>query len=116
MADQCLIRRHTGSTTDRDTGNSMPTYATVYAGPCRVQQQVAIARPHDVGQDAVWLTRFDLQLPVATSVGLQVGDLVTITSAAYDPDLTGRLFAVNELAHKTDASSRRVGIIEKTGS
>jgi hypothetical protein len=40
---------------------------------------------------------------------------VTITTSVNDPDLTGRVFAVNELAHKTEATSRRIGVIEVTG-
>jgi hypothetical protein len=116
MADACTIRRASGSgTTDPVTGVPSQTYTTLYTGKCRVQQQVAIARPHDVGEDRVWLVRFDLQLPMATSAGLEVGDRVTITASVADPDLTGRVFMVNELAHKTEATSRRVGIIEVTG-
>ncbi len=30
------------------------------------------------------------------------------------PDLTGRVFRVQELAHKTDASARRLGVVERT--
>jgi hypothetical protein len=116
MADACTIRRASGSgTTDPVTGVPSQTYTTLYTGKCRVQQQVAIARPHDVGEDKVWLVRFDLQLPMATSAGLEVGDRVTITASVADPDLTGRVFMVNELAHKSEATSRRVGIIEVTG-
>jgi hypothetical protein len=116
MADACTIRRASGSgTTDPVTGVPSQTYTTLYSGKCRVQQQVAIARPHDVGEDRVWLVRFDLQLPMATSAGLEVGDRVTITASVADPDLTGRVFMVNELAHKTEATSRRIGVIEVTG-
>jgi hypothetical protein len=116
MADACTIRRASGSgTTDPVTGVPSQAYTTLYTGKCRVQQQVAIARPHDVGEDKVWLVRFDLQLPMATSAGLEVGDRVTITASVADPDLTGRVFMVNELAHKSEATSRRVGIIEVTG-
>jgi hypothetical protein len=116
MVDACTIRRPSGSgTTDPVTGVPSQSYTTLYTGKCRIQQQVAIARPHDVGEDKVWLVRFDLQLPMATSAGLEVGDRVTITTSVNDPDLTGRVFAVNELAHKTEATSRRIGIIEVTG-
>jgi hypothetical protein len=116
MVDACTIRRPSGSgTTNPVTGVPSQTYTTLYTGKCRIQQQVAIARPHDVGEDKVWLVRFDLQLPMATSAGLEVGDRVTITTSVNDPDLTGRVFAVNELAHKTEATSRRIGIIEVTG-
>jgi hypothetical protein len=117
MGDACTIRReNTSDTTDPVTGVGTRTYTTIYTGKCRVQQQAAIARPHDVGENEVWLVRFDLQLPVATSAGLRVGDQVTITASVNDPDLIGRVFAVNELAHKSEATSRRVGIIEETAS
>lgn len=117
MADACTIRRaNTTDTTDPVTGVGTTTYTTLYTGKCRIQQQVAIARPHDVGEDKVWLVRFDLQLPVGTSSGLRVGDKVTITSSVNDPDLVNRVFEVNELAHKSEATSRRVGIVERTGS
>jgi hypothetical protein len=117
MADACTIRReNTSDTTDPVTGVGTTSYTTLYSGKCRVQQAVAIARPHDVGEDKVWTVRFDLQLPVATSAGLQVGDQVTITTAVNDPDLTGRVFTVNELAHKSEPTSRRVGIVEVTDS
>jgi hypothetical protein len=46
--------------------------------------------------------------------GLEVGDEVTIT-ASRDPDLIGRAFLVRDLFHKTDASSRRVQLTERTG-
>lgn len=115
MADACTIRREsTGDTTNPVTGVGATTYTTLYTGQCRVQQQAVIARPHDVGEDKIWMVRFDLQLPVATTAGLQVGDQVTITAAVNDPDLVGRVFAVNELAHKSEATSRRIGIIEVT--
>lgn len=117
MADACTIKRlNSGGTTDPNTGYPTTTYTTLYTGKCRVQQQVAIARPHDVGEDKVWLVRFDLQLPVVGSEGLRVGDLVTITSSVNDADLVGRVFEVNELAHKSEATARRVGIVERTGS
>lgn len=116
MADACTIRRASGSgATDPVTGVPSQSYTTLYTGKCRVQQQVAIARPHDVGEDKVWLVRFDLQLPMETSAGLAVGDQVTITTSVNDPDLAGRVFAVNELAHKSEATSRRVGVVEVTG-
>jgi hypothetical protein len=72
MVDACTIQRPSGSgTTNPVTGVPSQTYTTLYTGKCRVQQQVAIARQHDVGEDKVWLVRFDLQLPMATSAGLR---------------------------------------------
>jgi hypothetical protein len=116
MVDTCTIRRRSGGTTDPDTGVPTQPYTTLYTGKCRVQQQTAIARPHDVGQDHVLVVRFDLQLPVVGSEGLRVDDEVTVTASVNDQDLVGRVFVINELAHKSEATARRVGMIERTGS
>lgn len=118
MVDACTIRRVTGKTTDEVTGQVTKTYLSPdpYAGKCRVQQQVAVARGHDVGEDHVYVVRFELQLPVAQTAGLRVGDEVTITACVNDPDLIGRPFIVIELAHKSEATARRIGVIERTGS
>lgn len=116
MQDACTIRRRNGGATDPVTGYPTQPYTTLYAGKCRVQQQVAIARPREVGEDHVLIVRFDLQLPVDGTEGLKVDDEVTITTAVNDADLTGRGFAILELAHKSEATARRVGIIERTGS
>lgn len=116
MQDACVIRRPSGSgTTNPVTGYPTPNDTTVYTGKCRVQQAVAVARPHDVAEDQVLVVRFDLQLPVAGTEGLQVKDEVTITAAFNDADLVGRVFTVWELAHKSESTARRVGIIERTG-
>lgn len=116
MIDACSIRRHNGGTTDPVTGYPTQPWTVLYAGKCRVQQAVAIARPHDVGEDYVLVVRFDLQLPVEQTTGLRVDDQVTITASVNDPDLNGRVFVVIELAHKSEATARRIGMIERTGT
>lgn len=117
MADACTIKRlNTSGTTNPDTGYPTSTYTTVYSGKCRIQQQAAIARPHSVGEDEVLIVRFDLQVPVVGTEGLKVNDIVTITAAVNDADLVGRIFQVWELVHKSEATARRVGITERTGS
>lgn len=118
MVDACTIRRRsTGGTTDPDTGSPTVAYLSPnpYAGKCRVQQAQASANQQDVGEDNLLLLRLEVQLPM-TVVGLEVGDEITITSSARDPDLVGRLFRIHDLAHKTDATARRVQVIERTGS
>lgn len=115
MVDACVIRRRTGAVTDPDTGASAPTYTTLYTGPCRVQSALAQAARADPGEDFVLLLRLELHVPMSV-VGLQVGDEATITAAAHDPDLAGRVFRIRDLAHKTHSTARRVGVIEKTAS
>lgn len=117
MVDTCTIRRRIGETTDPVTGAVTPTYLSPdpYAGKCRVQQPTATARPHDVGQDFQLLLRLEVQLPMSV-VGIEVGDEITITASAHDPDLVGRVFLAHDLAHKTDATARRIAVVERTGS
>jgi hypothetical protein len=110
--DTCTIKRVTGESTDID-GVITPTYTTLYSGVCRVQQQQPYAERHDAGQAYLLLLRLEVQLPM-TVVGLQPDDILTVVTSLMDPDLPGRVFIVRDLAHKTDASSRRVQCQEKT--
>jgi hypothetical protein len=116
MADACTIRRPSGGTTNPDTGYPTEPHTQLYAGKCRVQQITGTARPHDVGQDYVLLQRIDVQLPVVGTEGLKVGDEVLMTASVHDADLVGRTFLVHDLAHKSEATARRVSCTEKTGS
>lgn len=110
--DTCTIKRVTGEVTDVD-GNVTPTYTTLYTGVCRVQQQQPYAERHDAGQAYLLLLRLEIQLPM-TVVGLEPDDLLTVVTSLMDPDLPGRQFVIRDLAHKTDASSRRVQCQEVT--
>lgn len=117
MVDACTIRRASGSgTTDPVTGVGTQAYTDLYAGPCRIQQHQATADRQDIGEDSLMLLRLEVQLPVAGTEGLKVGDEITMTSAANDADLVGRVFRIHDLSHKTEATARRVQCIERTGS
>lgn len=113
MVDTCSIRRATGESTDGG-GNVITTWTGLYSGKCRVQQaRLGQATGQDPGESYQLLLRLEVQLPMSV-VGLQVGDEITITAAVRDPDLVGRVFLVRDLAHKTDATARRVGVTERT--
>lgn len=116
MVDTCTIRRRgPGEHTDPLTGVVTPSWQPIYSGKCRVQQSAlgAASSPADVGEAAVRLVAFELQLPM-TAVGLAEGDEVTITASVLDEDLDGRVFTVIGLAHKTHATARRVQVQEVT--
>jgi hypothetical protein len=117
MVDTCTIRRRTGVTTNQDTGVPTVTYLSPdpYAGKCRVQQHQAQSQQQTAGEDYLLLLRLEVQLPMSV-VGLEVGDEITVTASANDPDLPGRTFLIHDLAHKTDATARRVQCTERTGS
>jgi hypothetical protein len=115
MVDACTITRVGTRVTDTTTGEVTEPTSTLYTGQCRVQQKQADATEETVGEDRLLLLRLEVQLPMSVT-GLEVGDLITITSSVHDPDLPGRVFRVRDLAHKTHATSRRVQCVEKTGS
>jgi hypothetical protein len=113
MVDECVIRRRTGETTDDESGVVTPTYATVYAGKCRMQQPAATAQEQESGEAALLMVRFELQVPISV-VGVAADDEVQVTASVHDPDLVGRLFAVRGLFHKTHATARRIQVEERT--
>lgn len=115
MADTCSIRRATGQTTNTLTGQVTTTWTPLYTGKCRVQQSSlgASSGSADVGEAAIRLVAFELQLPM-TVTGLAEGDQITITASPLDEDLVDRVFTVVGLAHKTHATARRVQIQEVT--
>lgn len=115
MVDTCTIRRKTGVTTNPDTGQSTPTYVTVYQGKCKVQQATqAQAREERPGQAELLMVRRELHLPVATSGAVRAGDEVTIDVSVHDPGLTGRKLVVRDEAAKSMATARRLGVEEVT--
>lgn len=114
MQDTCLIRRVTGTITDTFSGVITSTYTTVYSGPCKVQEHQAQGHSADPGEDYTVVLMRELHLPVATSLGLQRNDLVSITASAGDPDLVGRTFLIRDEASKSLATARRLSIQEAT--
>jgi len=114
MVDACTIRRNAGNVTDPDTGASTPAYSVLYTGKCRVQGSLAQAGQLSAGGDYLLMLRLEVQLPISVT-GLKAGDEITIDDAVHDPDLPGRVFRIRDLMHKTHATARRVGVIEKTG-
>jgi uncharacterized protein DUF6093 len=114
MVDTCTITRAATTFTNPDTGQTTTSTTTVYTGACRVQQRVpGGARTTDVGEAHQLMLRMEVQLPMSVT-GVKVGDTVTVTASVHDADLAGRRFRVRELAHKTEATARRLGVEEIT--
>lgn len=107
MIDTCTIIRQTNGAMDENTGRIQRSEQPIYEGVCRVQNQRAMSRTEDVGEDRALLLPLEIQLPV-TATGLCVGDIITITASVNDPDLVGRVLAIRDLAHKSEATARRV--------
>jgi hypothetical protein len=115
MQDTVTIATKTGETTDDLTGAVTPTYGSpTYSGVCRVQigQNASSGGRTESGEASVVIYGVSLQLPVLTSTGVERGDRVTINTCVNDPDLVGRVFYVENLFSKSDATSRRLGLVE----
>lgn len=112
MLDTCTVHRPGEPVTDAD-GNVTPSLTLLYTGPCKVQQTLAQSSNPEAGghQFTVQDTRWDT--PVAAGVFV-VGDVVTITDAVLDPQLTGRVYRVTEPFHKTGATAQRTRVSEVT--
>ncbi len=116
MVDTCTIRRPISGEETDGYGTVVTSYADPdpYSGSCRVQQtRQTSSSERDIAEDQVVLLAVEVQLPM-TVTGLQIGAEIHMTASVSDPDLPGRVFRISSLAHKTDASARRVQCTERT--
>lgn len=110
MLDTCSIRRVAGTTTDAD-GVVAPTYSEpIYSGPCRVQTSEPQERTAEVAGATVTTQRYSVHIPVG-AYAPAIGDVVTIDTAALDPNLAGRIYRVSGLLHK-QATAYRLAVVE----
>lgn len=116
MVDSCVITRVTGRAPAAG-GHVTETLTTVYSGPCRFQQPGGYGRnaiPTPV--DPVLMHYRVLQLPVATSSGIEQGDRVTVVACVNDPSLVGAQLVVRDQDDgKSEATVRRLGVDQVTG-
>jgi hypothetical protein len=116
MQDTCTITRRATSSTDPETGVITPTQATVYSGPCKVQQAAPATNPTDVGEAAVYVGQLVLHLPVTdATAAVQPDDVVEIVTCVLDASLVGKTFKLRGPAHKSFATARRFPMVEVSG-
>ncbi len=123
MVDECIITRAgEGRGAFIESGPNAGQYdtperETIYTGKCRFQSAGianAASTVVDAGDRAADVQGGELQLPVADSGDVAVNDVVEITSAPTDPDRVGRKYNVSTRFEKTDATARRLRIMEVT--
>lgn len=104
MGSVCVIRRAAGSTPDPVTGVEVPTFTVVYSGPCSFKYSATLPNDLVVTGEQLVSQRPTLSLPVATSAGVRVDDVATITENALDAGLVGvvaRVAGVHAITHGT---------------
>jgi len=114
MVDTCQIQRVASLATDPDTGVVTPTYSTVYTGKCRLKLAVAVARPLTVGEAQEFTQHPILSLP-ATTTGILVDDILTVTASLLMPILVGRVFHLRAVPGQTHMTAARFEIFEIMG-
>lgn len=111
MTDACTITRAGAGEPvfDPETGGyTDPPAVTVYEGKCRVQMRGAAAVQNaQLGGEDVTFYDVEVSLPI-TVTDVEVGDLVTMTAAAFDDGLAGTSYRVHGLHAKSQATARRL--------
>lgn len=113
MIDTCTVHRLGPKVTNPANGKVAREQTPIYDGRCEFQQTVAQSAEAEAGehqfttQDAVWKT------PVGAGP-FKIDDVVKVTAAGEDPQLTGRAFRVTELFNKTYATAQRSRVEEVT--
>lgn len=116
MTDTWLITRATTGTT-APNGVVTRTPPTIYTGPGRMQQSPTGGNgaENTIGAAAVRTNVSTLQLPVAGSGDVQVGDSAQLTASVNDPARVGRRYTITGMPGKTDATARRFTVEEVNG-
>lgn len=114
MTDTCTIKRQTGSTTVGAVVT--PTYSTIYSGACKLQESSGLPRDAQPSPAApVLMVYRQLHLPVASSTGVQAGDLATMDTCVNDADMVGAVLVVRAERGKSYGTARRLDVEQQTG-
>jgi hypothetical protein len=115
MHDACEIHRPSvPGALDADTiDREYEPGDLVYSGPCRAFTYEPFESTPQSGQHVYTVQRKQIHIPVEET-GIQIDDVVTITTATLDPDLEGRTYRVAGLHHVTFARDQRLLVDEIT--
>lgn len=112
MSDSCVITRGGTPVWNSTTEQYDETDTTVYTGRCRVKMPGSMSLETDVGATERVAIRPEVHIP-ADVEGVAVGNRVTISSAAFNPSLTGSVFRVTSLFHDSQATAQRLDCTEE---
>lgn len=112
MKDSCRVNRASSKpATDPVTGKVTRASSEVYVGKCRLQQSLAQASTKEAGEHVFTEQGIQWQTPVGSGP-FKVGDMVTMTSSELDGQLVGKVYRVEELFNKSQATSQRCRVVE----
>lgn len=110
LTERCTIQHPTGGTTSPVTGAFVPTLTTTYTDqPCKVG---AVGPTNEQVAESTLVTLSPtITFPVDVT-GVVDQDVITITSAAFDPELVGRVYRVLGPTRRTFITRRQLNVIE----
>lgn len=111
MGDTCSIATTTRGRLGQSSLAYTVTSSVVYDGKCRVQSATQAQEAETGGQEVVHGV-YVVSVPVGAA-DVSVGDVVTVTAAAHDPNLQGRQFTVRSVETKSNATARRLTVEER---
>jgi hypothetical protein len=120
MTSTCLVTKDgAGDPTFNETTGQYtdPARVTVYEGKCRLQVTAIIAGSvdSDAGERLTTTQEAELQLPIGGTDDVAVDHQVKILTNPLDPALEDRVFSIVARHEKSQATSRRVRVVEVTG-
>jgi hypothetical protein len=118
MTASCTIERVVGGLGDMDPETLRYGSAgmeLIYEGKCRVQDRRDRDGADGAGERDQRIGGRSLHLPINGSAGVSVRDIVTILANPDDEALTGRVFTIDGRHEKSQATARRLPIVEVTG-
>jgi len=101
----------TSRTIDQTTGAEIVTSTQVYTGRVKIQSGATQESTPEAGGATLTVQRSEVHFPVGAFVPA-IGQVVTVTAAALDPLLIGRVFRVVALLHKSAATAYRLSVTE----
>lgn len=89
-----LVKRVIRVDTDPMTGQTVPVYEDVYAGPCLVYAHSNEAQVVNIVGTTPTVSRYAVILPAGAPI--QIGDVFTATSSPLAPELEGVLLRITD--------------------
>jgi len=113
MLDTVTIVRKS-ETFNETTGDYDIENESIYAGRARVQTYEPQTTMPEAGGHTYMVQTYSVHIPVG-SADVAIGDVITVTAAAIEPNLVGREYRVVGLLHKSLQTAYRLQVTEISG-
>ncbi len=113
MLDTCTAVRPGAPSTHATTGAVTTSSTALYSGVCKVQAGGLSSSAPEVAGRTATVERLEVHVPVG-AWSPRPGDVVTITAAASDSNLVGRVYRVTAAGVKSLATAYRLPVEEVT--